>query len=309
MEEEGAMKRSAGPAPPSPASSSRWMKVIAGLLVALVVGVFFNGFRPSTVAPAVHGVPPPVARAVPSNSVKDRFVNGEATRIVDGMEETEVYLKSDHFLHENHIIEKTLQTAAEEVYVYKLSPPRNVTKRARTVMLFHGAKYSVAAWQRTGTLKALAMAGYNVIATDLPGYGRSRGQVPALFRGDYVRALIRAVAVFRPYVVSPSISGTFTLPVLMKTPERIRGFIGVAPVGLSTFTPEEYSKVDFPTMFMYGANDPMHGEGAATVKAIPHTRVEVIPNAGHACYLDAPDAFHQLLLAFLEHAMSTEAQL
>jgi hypothetical protein len=52
-----------------------------------------------------------------------------------------------------------------------------------------------------------AMAGYHVVATDLPGFGRSRGQIPPLFRGEYIHSLIITLGLRHPYIVSPSISG------------------------------------------------------------------------------------------------------
>src|SRR5262249_10261378 len=45
--------------------------------------------------------------------------------------------------------------------------------KGRPVILLHGARFQAETWKRIGTIKALAQAGYKVIAVDLPGYGKS----------------------------------------------------------------------------------------------------------------------------------------
>jgi pimeloyl-ACP methyl ester carboxylesterase len=79
----------------------------------------------------------------------------------------------------------------------------------------------------------------------------------------------------------------------------------------------EIPLVTAPTLFIMGANDhnapgkpnapealrPKMGQNAELAKALaaqmPEARAEVIGNAGHLVFLDAPAKFNELMLGFL----------
>lgn len=51
---------------------------------------------------------------------------------------------------------------------------------------------------------------------------------------------------------------------------------------------------------MYGDHDTSLGRLALrSLRHLPEHRVAVVPDAGHACYLDKPEDFHRALLGFL----------
>lgn len=55
-----------------------------------------------------------------------------------------------------------------------------------------------------------------------------------------------------------------------------------------------------PTLILYGDRDTSLGPQALqSLRHLPRHRVAVVPDAGHACYLDKPENFHQALLGFL----------
>ena len=69
----------------------------------------------------------------------------------------------------------------------------------------------------------------------LVGYGKSRsGQVddPVMFMTNLVSSLDLAA----PIIISPSMSGSVSLPFLTAHPEKVKGYIPIAPVGTGRYT-------------------------------------------------------------------------
>lgn len=60
-------------------------------------------------------------------------------------------------------------------------------------------------------------------------------------------------------------------------------------------------RIAVPTLMISGAESQLYGTrvGAALAAAIPHGRHTILPRTGHAPHLEAPDAFNDLVLAFL----------
>jgi pimeloyl-ACP methyl ester carboxylesterase len=61
------------------------------------------------------------------------------------------------------------------------------------------------------------------------------------------------------------------------------------------------SRIDVPTLLLYGERDrrtPV-AVGQALHAAIGHSRLVVLPRAGHLCHAEAPDAFNRELRTFL----------
>ena len=77
----------------------------------------------------------------------------------------------------------------------------------RAVVLRHGASFDAATWRKIGTLRALAQAGYRAYAVDLPGFGQSEPG-PGGAR-TWLLALLDALGLQAPVIVSPSMSGRF----------------------------------------------------------------------------------------------------
>lgn len=101
------------------------------------------------------------------------------------------------------------------------------------IILLHGASFRAATWQQAGTLARLAEAGYRALAIDLPGFGESPGA--EVDEETWLAELVEQLDVERPVVVSPSMSGRLSLPLLTGHPDRLSGFVAVAPVGLSEY--------------------------------------------------------------------------
>ena len=67
---------------------------------------------------------------------------------------------------------------------------------------------------------------------------------------------------------------------------------------------DHLAEIRVPTLLLAGEEDTKFRALAAEMAAvIPHSRFEVIPNAGHAAHFEQPDIFDDLALGFLrEHS-------
>lgn len=79
------------------------------------------------------------------------------------------------------------------------------------------------------------------------------------------------------------------------------GFVGVAPVATHLLTSSEYSALQFPCLFIFGERDRYAGEDSKQIaKPIPNHGVVELQKAGHAAYMNQPEAFHRLLENFMK---------
>uniref|UniRef100_G1SYE0 Putative protein-lysine deacylase ABHD14B n=1 Tax=Oryctolagus cuniculus TaxID=9986 RepID=G1SYE0_RABIT len=117
-----------------------------------------------------------------------------------------------------------------------------------SVLLLHGIRFSSETWQNLGTLRRLAQAGYRAVAVDLPGLGRSKeAAAPAplgeLVPAGFLAALVEALALGPPVVISPSMSGMYSLPFLTAPGSQLRGYVPVAPICTDKISAADYASV------------------------------------------------------------------
>lgn len=171
--------------------------------------------------------------------------------------------------------------------------------QGETVLLLHGARYSAQTWRELGTLELLAREGYRAVALDLPGFGESEATDSPKDR--YLASLLPLIADRPVVVVSPSMSGMYSFPLLVKRPSFVVGFVALAPVGIAESLDQIRGR-DLPALVLWGAKDDVVPPkvSRSLAEALPNSRRAEIADAGHACYLDQPQVFHRELLLFLK---------
>ncbi|XP_068171638.1 protein ABHD14A [Antennarius striatus] len=181
---------------------------------------------------------------------------------------------------------------------------RQILPRLQVVLL-HGQAFTSQTWEELGTMALLAVNGYQAIAVDLPGYGKSpdsKALKNDQYRVDLLSRFMESLGVRAPVLVSPSMSGQYSIPFLMKNHAQLRGFIPIAPVGTQSYISQQYQNIQTPTLIVSGALDTNLGaQSHKNLMQLPNHSVLKLEGAGHACYMDKTREFHQGVINFLRN--------
>ncbi|OWF54358.1 protein ABHD14B-like [Mizuhopecten yessoensis] len=204
---------------------------------------------------------------------------------------------------EKKVVDLTFE--GQEMKIRTREPVLQVESRG-DVLLLHGQKFTSETWvTKCPTLPFLGAAGYRAVAVDLPGYGEStKGEVGAEKRGSFIAALVKALKLTTPVIVSPSMSGSFSLPFLFDKPDtvltRARGYVPVAPVETEKYA-SKFSEAKIPTAIVTGGKDASIGPKARkNLAALTNAKDFLLKDASHPAYLDDPETWHAILFTFLK---------
>ena len=139
-----------------------------------------------------------------------------------------------------------------------------------------------------------------LIVDDNPDMIRLMGRILSSMGQLRFAELMEQLTLGRPVLVSPSMSGGYSLPLVARHPDKLCGFVAVAPVRISRYEPELVGN-QLPTLALWGSDDrivPLE-QAERLVRALPNARLVVLEDAGHACYLQATAEFHRHLIQFV----------
>ncbi|XP_051873664.1 protein ABHD14B [Pristis pectinata] len=202
------------------------------------------------------------------------------------------------------IKEGKVELEGQELFYRWASPTEQPPKLS--VLLLHGIRFSSETWLNLRTLHKLAEAGYQAVAIDLPGLGNSKEFTAPASVGDlapdsFLLNVLKGLELGPVVIISPSLSGMYSLPFLFSHNDMVKGFIPVAPICTEKFSTEQYRNVQIPTLIVYGSEDKPMGEASFNnLRHLSNHKVHIMKEAPHACYLSNPDEWHQTVLEFLQ---------
>jgi Predicted hydrolases or acyltransferases (alpha/beta hydrolase superfamily) len=172
--------------------------------------------------------------------------------------------------------------------------------QGKTVFLFHGARFTADTWVSTGTVKAIADAGFQAISVDFPGYGKSeRGNYTIL--SEFIRDLVQTLGVTRAYYLGASMGGEAVLGFALNNPEKVEGVILVGAVGVDKYKEKLVYLSGKKVLLIWGKEDTVAPiKNAKLIMDAVSTAKLVYVGRQHACYLDDPEGFNKEIINFLK---------
>ncbi|XP_047111484.1 protein ABHD14B-like [Schistocerca piceifrons] len=179
--------------------------------------------------------------------------------------------------------------------------PNGVKASGQSLLFLHGRSFKSETWENLGTLQLMAALGHKTVAVDLPGYGNTH----MTYSGDkaaFLKSIIEELTLTKPVVISPSMSGGYSVSFLGKYADLISGYVPVAPVASDSVPKSVLQHIEVPTLIVYGSDD---NTGLAetsfkNLKVLPNSREVKIEKAGHPAYLNQPELWHKLLYNFMK---------
>ncbi|XP_071452645.1 putative protein-lysine deacylase ABHD14B [Hetaerina americana] len=188
-----------------------------------------------------------------------------------------------------------------DVHYREAQCPEGVPSTGQSVLLLHGQRFSSKTWEDLGTMHIMGALGHRMVAVDLPGFGETKTSYSGN-RSSFLFELCSALGLLTPLIVSPSMSGAYSIPFLASHADKFSGYLPVAPIATEKVSKAALETVQVPTLILFGSNDNVEHakKSKENLQIIPKSQLVVFEGAGHACYLDEPVKFHTVLYNFLK---------
>jgi len=189
-----------------------------------------------------------------------------------------------------------LQYNGKEVVYYKSA----LGKAKCNLLLMHGYSFNSKVWEDIGLVNALNGI-CNVFALDVPGFPRSINTFSISDEEfeELLHEIISRVIKSKVVLLGSSASGYLAMKFAEKYEADLKALILVGAVRLSE---EAFRNISVKILGIWGSNDKTSDPkaGAAILRSSRNAEIKVIEGAGHACYLDKPKEFNNIIMKFLK---------
>ncbi len=202
-----------------------------------------------------------------------------------------------------NISHETVDLHGEKVFYRFL---KNSTS-SRSILLLHGMSFTSADWERHALIERLSDLGFNIVAVDYPGFGKtpdisgySVKPGDPLKCADFIRDFRESLNVKFHSIIGPSLGGFITLSAVAMYPDVTDTAIAVAPAWTERIE-DALRNVQIPILLIWGSRDrivPLE-RGRELASSLRSATLKVVDGAGHPVYLEKPDEFLSLVSDFV----------
>jgi len=173
------------------------------------------------------------------------------------------------------------------------------------VVLLHGFSFCAETWVEIGLFDELAQE-YHVYSFDMPYGIKSRSdKFDVKSRDEYaefLNDLLKTLNIKEPILLGASISGEVTLRYLLSGYSAKTGIV-IGPVNVKSLAPN-LNRITVPLLVIWGERDDISSPDNSKIleSHVRNTKVHILKEAGHACYMDKPEEFKVIVKGFLKKA-------
>ena len=175
----------------------------------------------------------------------------------------------------------------------------------KNMILLHGMSFTSNNWVQLNAFQTFANAGFNVYAPDYPGFGKSEGnpeyQLDSNFSNGskFILDFTEELKLSKSNIVGPSMGGGIVLRTLIDY-DIISSGIVIAPAGIQQMI-KDLHKIKVPLLILWGEKDQVINKENAKLLlgAVPESTLVMVPDGGHALYLEKPNIFYSEVMKFI----------
>jgi len=229
------------------------------------------------------------------SSKVQQIINNETGEVVGTITEKKVPIE-----YSTNIGSTTRETFIREA-VPTEEPLPNTAQESVVWIFLHGALHDSSVWVKNGVVELMITQGFKAIALDMPGFGSVADQrrVPANQMVNFLEALRTELNIEKICLVSPVMSGKFSLPWLMNGGEHIVGFIAIDTIETERYPDEQYQAIQIPILLLFGERDPVGQTAKKKLSLSSNFRFESIPSFGPNWYQEKTRDLKKHLTSFM----------